>query len=84
MLRKIKTFENFNTQIEIPPSIVDDIEKSGYSVVSFHPHHKYYMIKIRKVADQNFDPKDFSRFNWVVDNHSSNNGKTEFSIKAKF
>ncbi len=83
-MRHLVLFENFNTQIEIPTNIVDDINTAGYTIISFHPHHKYYMIKIKKIADQNFDPKDFSRFDWVIDNHSSNNNKIEFSIKAKF
>lgn len=68
----------------LPDHIVDDINGTGYSVVSVHPHGSLHIIKLKKHSDLNWDAKDFSRFKWVVDNHESNNNQDEFSVKAKF
>ncbi len=76
-------FENFESE-DLPKSIIEDIKKTGYSVVGLHKHGKVYILKLKNENVGIWDPKDFSRFSWVVDNHSSNNNLKEISLKIKF
>ena len=82
-MKYIKLFENFNG-LELPEHIKKDIKGTGYSIEGLHKHGHYYILKLKRDIDMTYDPKDFSRFDWVVDNHSSNNNLDEFKLKIKF
>ena len=83
--KRILSYQMFNESIEkLPSNIIDDLKNTGYDVISIHPHGKLHIMKLKKHIDVNFDPKDFSRFSWVVDNNHVNFNNKEFSIKVKF
>lgn len=83
-LKNVVFNETMKSGGEIPNHILEDMKGTGYEIVSSHPHGNLHIIKLKKVADMNFDPKDFSRFKWVADNNPVNFNEDEFSVKAKF
>lgn len=76
------TFDDIKLIKRLPQNIVDDIEKTGYSIVNLHPHGKYYILKLRLNRYMNYDPKDFSRFDWVADKNIQNDNSNS-GIKLK-
>ena len=91
MIDKVKNFKQFiNEQvenIEVPQYIKDDIDKTGYQIISVYPHGNLYILKLKQVINMLWDAKDFDRFPWVIDNggiNRVNDTKKEFKLKVKF
>lgn len=77
--------------IVLPDDIIKDIQGTGWTPVTVRKHMlakagQIYILALRKDRDMNWDPKDFSRFDWVYDNQPLNdNGTTgHYKLKIKF
>ena len=66
----------------IPSNILDDIQKTGYTITSIHKHGKYHILKLYRNLDLNWDAKDFMRFGWVF--WSTSLDKKVVRLKIKF
>jgi hypothetical protein len=77
--------ENNNTEnIVIPENIINDVSNTGYIIDKIHKHGKYYILTLSFSINMNWDPKDFSRFKWVVANSEYNNNLKKFKLRITF
>jgi hypothetical protein len=76
--------------VVLPDNILKDIQETGWSPVAVRKHMlakvgQVYILSLSKDRDMNWDPKDFSRFSWVYDNHPLNdNGTGHYKLKITF
>jgi hypothetical protein len=69
-MKHLKNFkEPLTESLDVSTKVNNDIKKTGFEIVSSHIHNAKQgigVIKFKKVRDMNWDPKDFTKFDWVL------------------